>query len=464
LPNGAGASSLGAGVFVSGVAHSLGGATPAERNLISGNLQDGVVLDHASGCTVSGNFIGTDVAGLAPVANKGNGLRLDGFSQANTIGGTTPGERNVIAGNAASGLFLNDANTSDNVVQGNFIGLDATGTAPVSNKGAGLTLMGGAHDNLIGGPDASAGNIISGNLNAGILLRGGAATNLVQGNFIGTDATGTAARPNGLVGVLLSDSAHDNQIGGSDLGDANRVAYHPGDGVLVRGNGTTGNSIIGNSIYGNGGLGINLQPAGEPDSTRTPNDPLDADTGPNNLQNYPLITNVVFSGGVTLVKGILDSSLETTYELDFYRSASGSVSSSSAGEIYLGFGLATTDGGGNASFSLAVSGNFSNQLFTATATDTTTGDTSEFSPAVPTLEGVLRITAVRRAGADLTIRFTTSATANYRLERASTLGPATTWTTVPGAESVPGTGGAVTVTDTGAASQPAYFYRVRLLP
>src|SRR6266568_1721825 len=108
LPNGAGASSLGVGVLVSGVAHSLGGATPAERNLISGNLQDGVVLDHASGCTVSGNFIGTDVAGLAPVANKGHGLRLDSFSQANTIGGTTPGERNVIGGNAASGIVLND--------------------------------------------------------------------------------------------------------------------------------------------------------------------------------------------------------------------------------------------------------------------------------------------------------------------------------------------------------------------
>jgi len=160
----------------------------------------------------------------------------------------------------------------------------------------------------------------------------------------------------------------------------------------------------------------------------------------------------------------LSSSLETTYELNFYRSASGSVSSSSAGQVYLGFALATTDSGGNTSFSFSVSGNFSNQLFTATATDTTTGDTSEFSLAVPTLEGVLRITAVRRAGADLTIRFTTSATANYRLERASTLGSAAAWTTVPGAESVPGTGGAVTVTDTGAASQPAYFYRVRLLP
>ncbi len=464
LPNGAGASSLGVGVLVSGVAHSLGGATPAERNLISGNLQDGVVLDHASGCTVSGNFIGTDVAGLAPVANKGHGLRLDSFSQANTIGGTTPGERNVIGGNAASGIVLNDANTSDNVVQGNFIGLDATGTAPVSNGGAGLTLMGGAHDNLIGGPDPGAGNLISGNLNAGVLLRDGAAINRIQGNFIGTDATGAAARPNGLVGVLLSDSAHDNQIGGSDLGDANRIAYHLGDGVLVRGNGTTGNSIIGNSIYGNGGLGINLQPTGEPDSTRTPNDPLDFDTGPNNLQNYPLITNVLFSGGLTFVKGVLNSSLETTYELDFYRSPSGSVPPSSAGAVYLGFTLKTTDGGGNTAFSVAVSGNFSNQLFTATATDTTTGDTSEFSPAVPTLEGVLRITAVQRAGAAITIRFTTSATANYRLERASALGPAATWTTVPGAESVPGTGGAVTVTDTAAASQPAYFYRVRLLP
>jgi hypothetical protein len=119
-----------------------------------------------------------------------------------------------------------------------------------------------------------------------------------------------------------------------------------------------------------------------------------------------------------------------------------------------------TDENGDAPFEFTVSASLSNQNITATATDEATGDTSEFCQAA----GGLRITEIKRAGADIHVSFTTDAGRSYRLERQSSLDPTAAWPTVPGAENVPGNGSVVTVTDSGAANSAMYYYRVQLLP
>src|SRR5262249_7185447 len=126
--------------------------------------------------------------------------------------------------------------------------------------------------NTVGGTQAGAGNLISGNTGAGVNIVGSRASgNLLQGNQIGTSASGTAPPGNGTRVLIQSAS---NTVAG------NTIAFNGGAGVAVTG--STGNGIRGNGIRGNGGLGIDLGNDGV-----TPNDATDADTGPNNLQNFP---------------------------------------------------------------------------------------------------------------------------------------------------------------------------------
>src|SRR6185436_9177479 len=118
-------------------------------------------------------------------------VRLE--SPANNIGGTLPGARNIISGNNQNGIYLYLAGASNNLIQGNFIGTDLTGTASLANSGSGIGITNAAA-NTIGGIVSGAGNLISGNNNIGIYFQGtGASRNVVQGNFIGTDVTGTSA-------------------------------------------------------------------------------------------------------------------------------------------------------------------------------------------------------------------------------------------------------------------------------
>jgi CSLREA domain-containing protein len=197
----------------------IGGTTPADRNLISGNItagtgveiRSGVAEGVASGNSVLGNYIGTDVTGTLPLGNRAGGVIVGGNN--NVIGGTSVGARNVIAGNGSDGVRIGG---SGNVVQGNYIGVNVTGVVPLGNSN-GLEINNGAN-NLIGGISAGSGNVISGNRQEGLqIANSGATGNVVQGNLIGTDATGTVGLGNGpgFRGIVVAYGPTNNTNGGT---------------------------------------------------------------------------------------------------------------------------------------------------------------------------------------------------------------------------------------------------------
>lgn len=238
--NAAGTAALanGGGVSVGGASNTVGGNTVAKRNIISGNTNNGVVL-RDSGNKIQGNYIGTDLAGGAAIANVGGGIRVIGAA-GGTIGGTSAGEGNLISGNGASGITF-DGNTSGVTIQGNFVGVNAAGTAALANV-EGVSLYGDGH--ILGGAAAGARNLISGNSGSGILLAG--SNLIVRGNYIGTNAAGTAALGNGVYGIRgYGETA--SEIGGPTAADGNVISGNA-RGISFE-QGATGN-LMRNNILG----------------------------------------------------------------------------------------------------------------------------------------------------------------------------------------------------------------------
>jgi hypothetical protein len=359
----------------------IGGTTPAARNVISGNTSNGVFLGDG-GSVVQGNYVGTNATGNAALGNIGNGVRISSGS-GNTVGGTVAGAGNVISGNAVRGVVL-DGNATNNVVQGNFIGTNAAGTAAVKNGFDGLTIFAPASNNLVGGASAAARNVISGNDIAGLTIEspnspnGPATGNVVQGNFIGVAADGTTPLGNTAGsqlgwGVVLVRLAQGNTIGGSGNGEGNLIAFNAGPGIAANNNTAINNRFLGNSIHSNGGLGIDFGSDGV-----TPNDAGDADTGANNLQNFPVLTSAV-SNGATTVQGTLNSTANTTFRVEFFANPSCDASGNGEGAQFIGASTPVTNSGGNVSFSATLPVNLAlGTVVTATATDAA-GNTSEFS-------------------------------------------------------------------------------------
>ena len=160
----------------------------------------------------------------------------------------------MISGNTGNGVWINGADR--NLVQGNLIGTNATGTGPLPN-GFGLFVMGA--NNTIGGTSTGAGNVISGNTNIGISVAAGAAATMLQGNRIGTNAAGTTPLPNGSHGVILDGAG--TIVGGTAAGAANIIANNGLAGVRV--NSGTGHAVLGNAIFSNANLGIDLACTGD---------------------------------------------------------------------------------------------------------------------------------------------------------------------------------------------------------
>jgi hypothetical protein len=273
-----------------------------------------------------------------------------------------------------------------NLVQGNYIGTDVTGTASLPN-GAGLVVKRSA-DNTIGGTTSTARNIISGNTQDGIDLEGDSVTtgNVIEGNYIGTQADGSTALGNGGNGVYIDIAAAPGQsphnlIGGTDPGAGNTIAYNgsslklQGHGILVA-NGS-GNSIRRNSIYKNAGRGIALGTGSWYD---TLNDLGDGDTGANGLQNYPVLTSVTVARGQATIKGFLNSQPKGTYTIEFFANTAPNRSGFGDGEKFLGDTTLPTDANGHVDFTLTLADAGSpDDFIAATATDTVSGDTSGFS-------------------------------------------------------------------------------------
>lgn len=375
-------------VILSGAsANSIGTPDPGTRNIVSGNFGDGIFISGTGTVSnsVQGNYIGTDVSGLTAISNLTEGIALVGGTQGNQVGGTAAGAGNVIAASLFRGVLISDAGTMGNQVQGNDIGVGADGLTPLGNHLEGLVLRNGAVSNLIGGTSTAARNILSGNGTRGVWIGDpGTVGNLIEGNNIGIGGDGVTAVSNRMEGVVILNGAQGNIIG-LDLngaGAGNQIAYSGLEGVAVYDAATTGNTIRGNSIFNNTRLAINLAGGTEDSFQVTANDSLDADTGPNNLQNFPGITSAALVGGMTTLSGTLNSTPDRTFLVDFYGNPAADASGHGPGTVFLGTVSIATDADGNGSFSFTANTDLSGQYIAATATDTATGDTGEFSAAI----------------------------------------------------------------------------------
>jgi hypothetical protein len=330
----------------------------------------GITVAGPGGSIIEGNFIGIEPDGLTPWANV-VGIRV--HSAGNLIGGSAPAARNIISANVESGVYLL-GDDIHNIVAGNYVGTDAAGSRAVANgTGVWFSGEGGLPDNMLGGTTAGSGNVISGNI-VGVGI--GSGTNpfgfhathkiIVQGNLIGTAANGIDPLGNYL-GVIINGS--DNSIGGLGENAGNTIAFND-TGVLIQPNESVSNRILSNRIYGNGTIGIDLRGEGP-----TPNDTGDTDFGPNTVQNYPLITSSSSSGGTATIQGTLNSTPNSQFTLQFFAD---SKSLTRPIQTYLGAETVTTDGNGNASFSVTFPNADDDVVFNATATDAS-GNTSEFS-------------------------------------------------------------------------------------
>jgi hypothetical protein len=244
--------------------NNVGGGLEGAGNVISGN-QDGVLVsgDAAEQNQIQGNFIGTTPSGTGVLANR-IGVFLGSGARNNRIGGRTALTGNLISGNVNDGISINAA--SDNVIEGNLIGTDITGTQPLGNarpgnQSAGISLIGFSgpcQNNVIGGNQAEARNVISGNQYAGVVVAGGqAAQNSLLGNFIGTTVNGDDPLGNAGDGVLVLGGIG-TRVGGAANGEGNVIAANGGVGVEFAGTfGAVGAPSSDNTLVGNlVGLGI----------------------------------------------------------------------------------------------------------------------------------------------------------------------------------------------------------------
>jgi CSLREA domain-containing protein len=375
--------------ILSGGSNQIGSAAPADRNLIvglGGPTNEGLVHLGGSGANaVAGNYIGTNAAGTVGLQNtpSGAGEGVTVASPGNIIG----------VGNVIATLFTGILLTADgNTIWGNLIGTDATGTTPLFGGGSNIAIGGGfgvAANNTIGGTGPGQENVLSGGWIGIDLLDVGAGW-LIQNNKIGTDKAGTTAIPNdcgiriGSIGGGTGGGTGSGTIGGSNQGSlVNVIAFNRTQGVAV-GDGTW--EISNNSIHSNGGLGITL---GSCDSATppTPNDLGDADTGPNGLQNYPVLTSVTEGSGVSTISGTLNSTANTTFQIEFYTNVVCHPSGYGEGQKPLGSHLVTTDGSGNVAFGpVTFNTVVGQQVYTATATPVSIAGepvgTSEFSKCI----------------------------------------------------------------------------------
>jgi hypothetical protein len=362
----------------------IGGTGPNTRNVISGiGSSHGISIFgfNPNGNLIQGNYIGLNASGTKGLGNF-SGIFL-GTSN-NTVGGIVSEARNVISANDFAGIVMQVEGTSGNLIQGNYIGTDASGNVKIGNTNYGIAIFNASHNNTIGGMIPGARNVVSGN-GWGIGIAGSSggtpSGNVVQGNYVGVAADGSTPMGNRVEGIRLAP-AFNTTVGGVTPGAGNIVAFNGPTAEIGVGTGIEvlagdNNSIRGNSIFSNGRLGIDLGNDGV-----TPNDSGDSDTGNNTRQNFPLITSVVSDSSQTTITGTLNSTPNTAFNIDFYSNAA--CDSSGNGEGAKPFGLSfttvTTDANGNGSFGVAFSTLLPvGRVITATATNPA-GNTSEFSP------------------------------------------------------------------------------------
>lgn len=339
--------------------NTIGGTTAAARNVIASSS---VSIDISGASTFSstenmilGNYIGTNAAGTAglnPI--NGAGIDIRSYARETIVGGTVsggpvPGARNVIS-SINIGIAIRD---TFNRVQGNYIGTDASGSYSIfNNSGIVVSVASPTVSQIrstIGGTTPAARNLISGNRGAGLSLGqlGGNATGgeyIVQGNWVGVSSTGLPLPNGGGINLFFTNAL----IGGTVSGAGNLIAHNLQSGIFTDNTFPIRVGIIGNSIHSNrpdpvslslgAGLGIDLVPFQSPYGV-TLNDLDDADTGPNDLQNFPVITSATSAGGNTNIVGTLNSRTDgsfTQFRIEFFSNPSCDPLGHGEGRTFLG--------------------------------------------------------------------------------------------------------------------------------
>ncbi len=209
------------------------------RGLIVNGFGNSGISLESNGNTVAGNYIGINAAGTAALPNALFGVAVQNGGSGNIIGGTAPTDRNVISGNTGDGIVI-VGGTGGNQVLGNYVGINAAGTAALPNT-SGVSINGVPNNTV-------SGNVISGNSNSGtVIVSAGATNNILTGNSIGTNFDGSAAVPNAAFGVAIQGGATNNIIGGTTPAARNIISGN-GNGVALVDPTTVGNSLFGNFI------------------------------------------------------------------------------------------------------------------------------------------------------------------------------------------------------------------------
>ena len=358
---------------VSGTNNIVGGTAPADRNVFGGGggSNAGTLAITGSSNVVQGNYIGLDASGTVPLLPDGG---VNGI-ELSVATDTLIGGDEAGAGNVivASQVAIRlSSGLARTTIQGNLIGTDASSEIPLTPGAMGIRTDNGPADTLVGGLTSGAGNVFSG-LGTGIYLIDGPTGFVIQGNRFGTDRSGTQSVPNRGSAIFLEmPGINGSIIGGTDPGAANTIAYNCGYGVQFA-FGPNHWPILGNSIHSNGGLGISFN-----GPSPSVNDAGDGDTGANDLQNYPVITSAVAAGGSVTVSGTLNSTPSTAFRLEFFASEFCDATGFGEGQQFIGTTDVTTDANGDASFGPLSFAAPDDAEITATATDPA-GNTSEFS-------------------------------------------------------------------------------------
>jgi len=357
------------GITVEGAStyNQIGGDSTIERNVTSGNVAYGIDI-FGVGCMgnkIQGNFIGTDITGSYAIANT-YGLLFDDRSHQNLVGGYNVGEGNLISGNTAFGAYFYNNGTNSNALIGNKIGTDITGTYAIPNE-TGVHIDGCTFANLVDS------NLISGNLANGITLFATYTDyNTIIRNKIGTDISGHMPLGNGNQGILITQGSANNTIGGT-IQNANIIAFNGKNGVKIESENSDHNLISCNSIHSNGNYGIELYPV----DGFNPNDLGDTDTGPNDLLNSPVIDTIIYSGSQATIQGHIDVINPTTTKIEIYRALQ-NINYCSEGKDYLGYTYCNSLGQWSFTFNYASI----NDYYTALSIDSA-NNTSEFSREFP---------------------------------------------------------------------------------
>ena len=359
---------------------------------------NGLVLRDGDANVVRANWIGLDPGPPAEdtvtSGNRGDGVRLVDSAN-NTIGGSEPGDRNVVSGNAGEGIGVYGHHSNANHIQGNYVGLSASGATDVGNRASGIYVRRAPgnviEDNVVSGNDGFAGIAICGDLEfcggANLGALGNAAANVVRRNRLGLDSAGSGPLGNAGYGISI-DGAPNTVIGGA--GQGNYIAASGNAGMVIFKSNATGTSVQGNVIgldaYRTkpmpnrvgvhilsgasdtliGGVGKESNVIAHSTTTGvlvegdmsvrnrilgnsifgsgqlnidlappgpTPNDRLDQDKGPNFLQNFPVITGATLRYGTLHVTGIINTLPGAQVRVEIFRNANGCQPNSGGPEV-----------------------------------------------------------------------------------------------------------------------------------